>query len=427
MADTDILKLTDAKVNQASFVLYTTPVDATKGLSITFDLFSYGGSGGSSGSASGGDGIGFFLIDGTQSPTKPGGFGGSLGYAQRIGGTGLAGGYLGVGFDEFGNYSAAQEGRIGGPGSTPDAVAVRGSEATSYKYLTGTALPVSLDIPGAQATRVSSRKHAQIDLTPAGLLTVQIDLNNDGDFLDAGEKPITAFNVVGVGGNGALPATLKFGFAASTGAATNIHEVGNFNVTTSDGTPLSGSFSGGGLLITGSDTGTTGVLTGSTGGDTIVAGGGGGSTLTGKAGGDKFTFAGTSKAAALKSSTVSNLTKITDFNYAEGDRFQLDFDNNLNTPQLPKGLFYAGKISARNLTDAAKLAYADKNPNKRGSQPLKADEALFFKFGSRTYLSVNDGKAAFATKFDLVADVTGIQFKSNDTKKAALSINDYFV
>jgi len=427
MVDTNTLKLTDATNNQASFALYTTPVDATKGLSITFDFFSYGGSGGTTGKTSGGDGIGFFFIDGTASPTKPGGFGGSLGYSQNLTNTGLVGGYLGIGFDEFGNYSAATEGRIGGPGPTPDAIAVRGSAATGYKYLTGTTTPlsVSLDNPGAQATRESSRRHAQIDLTPAGLLTVQIDLNNDGDFLDPGEKPISAFNVVGAG-NGALPTTFKFGFAGSTGAATDIHEVGNLKVTTSDGAVLPGSF-GDGLLIIGSDTGTPVTLTGTTGSDILVAGGGGSSTLTGKTGGDRFTFRGTSKAAALRSSTVGNLTKITDFNFAEGDRFQLDFDNNISTVELPKGLSYAGKIKARNLTAATKLAYADKSVNKPGKQPLKADEALFFQFGSRTYLSVNDGKAAFSSKSDLVADVTGIQFNPGDVKKASLSVRNYFV
>ncbi|MBW4659981.1 MAG: hypothetical protein KME15_15005 [Drouetiella hepatica Uher 2000/2452] len=426
MADTDILKLTDAKINQASFALYTTPVDRTQGLSITFDFFSYGGSSGSTGGANGGDGIGFFLIDGAQSPTKPGGFGGSLGYAQDATTAGIAGGYLGVGFDEFGNYSAAQEGRILGPGTTPDAIAVRGSEATGYRYLTGTptSLPVSLDNPSPQATRANSRKQAQVDLTPTGLLTVQIDLNNDGDFLDAGEKPIDAFDVIAAG-NGPLPSTLKFGFAASTGAATNIHEVGNFKVTASDGTPLPGNFSDG-LLITGSGTGAAGgVIRGTPGSDTII--GGGGATIIGNAGGDKFTFSGISKAAALKSSTVSKLTKVTDFKFAQGDRFQLDFDNNLNTSQRPKGLSYAGTIKARNLTEATKLAYADKSASKRGRQSLKGDEALFFKFGSRTYLSVNDTKAAFATRLDLVADVTGIQFKAGDIKKASLSVGNYFV
>jgi len=420
MVDTDILKLTDAKPNQASFALYTSPVDASKGLSISFDFFSYGG--GATGGV-GGDGLGFFLVDGTTSPTKPGGFGGSLGYTPGISSPGLAGGYLGIGFDEFGNYSVPTAKSPGGPGATPDSIAVRGSVATGYKYLDGTVtLPVSLDNPSALATRENSRRHAQIDLTSTGLLSVQIDLNNDGDFLDAGEKPITALNVVGAG-NGALPTTFKFGFAASTGAATNIHEVGNFKVTNSNGTPLTGSFSGDLLIINDKPSGAT--VEGTEGKDTVVIKPD--QVVTAGRNADRFKFAGTSKAVALQSSTVSKLTKITDFNFTEGDRFQLDFDDNTSTIELPKGLSYAGKIKARNLTEATKLAYADKNVNKKGNQALKKDEAVFFKLGSRTYLSVNDGNAAFNAKSDLVVDVTGILFKSGDIKKTSLSVGNYFV
>jgi serralysin len=421
MADSGILKLTDAVNEQASFILYTKPVDATKGLSITFDFFSYGGKGGTSG-GTGGDGIGFFFIDGSKSPTKPGGFGGSLGYAQRdILNSGIEGGYLGVGFDEFGNYSNGVEGRIGGPGQTPDSIAVRGSQATGYKYLTGTGtLPVSLDNPGPQANRTNSRRRAQVDLTPTGLLTVQIDLNNDGDFADPGEKPVNALNVIAAG-NGPLPTTFKFGFAGSTGAATNIHEVGNFKVTTFDGLPVSGNF--GSIQVNGGSGNDN--IKGTPGNDTLN-GGTGSDTQTGGRGGDRFVFAGASKAAALKTSLVKKPDKITDFRFSEGDRFQLNFDNNPNTIEKPKGVFNAGKITARNLTEAAKFAYADRDFKKRGTQGLKKNEAVFFKLGSRTYLSVNDNKNPFSPKTDLVADVTGIQFKTGDMKKGALSVNSYF-
>ena len=56
----------------------------------------------------------------------------------------------------------------------------------------------------------------------------------------------------------------------------------------------------------------------------------------------------------------------------------------------------------------------------------RANEAVFFQFGSRTYLSVDDNKAAFAPKFDLVADVTGMQYKTGDLKKGSLSVGNYF-
>ena len=431
MATSQIIRLTDAVPTQAQLRLFSTPIDPSKGLSVTFDFFSYGGSGGNSG-GTGGDGFSFSLIDGSKSLITPGGFGGSLGYAQRNTDpkSGITGGYLGIGFDEFGNFSSGTEGRVGGNagGKVPDAVAVRGSEATNYKFLTGTStLAMSLDVPAAQGgTQANARKHAKIDLSPAGQLTVQVDLNNDNVF-EPNEKLIN-YNVITEGQNGALPATLKFGFAGSTGVATNIHEftgVGDFPVTTFDGTPIPGDFSAGQTVI-GGNTAIGGPITGGSANDLLFSGIGP-DILTGGAGADRFVFSGVSKAAALKNSLIRSLDKITDFKQAEGDRFQLDFDRNLDTPNLPKGLANAGTIrKAKSLTEAAQFAYADKNQKKKGAQALKANEAVFFKFGKHSYLSVNDNRSPFAAKADLVADVTGIQYKLGDARQGTLAIGNYF-
>lgn len=426
---TNLLKLTDAVNNQAAFALYTTPVSSAQGLSISFDLYSYGGTGA--------DGISFFLVNGAVSPKAAGAFGGSLGYAQSNGTPGLAGGYLGVGFDEFGNYSNPTENRVGGPGMTPDAVAVRGSESTGYAYLGGTGtLTPGLDNPVPGATRDSSRRHAKIDLSPTGALNVSVDLNNDGDFADPGET-LALPNVIAA--NGALPATLKFGFAASTGQYTNVHEVGNFDVRTFNGTPVSGSFTdvlligqdGGGTLTGGSGNSTLQAgsgdytLVGQVGNDTLIAGSGT-DTLTGGSGADRFEFAGATKAAALRSSTLRNLDRITDFKYAEGDRFELNYDNNVSTIELPKRLYNAGVQKGGNLLKAVRSAYADKLPRKGGAQGLKADEALFFTFKGQTYLSVNNSKPKFSANDDLLVNVTGIQFAPGDTKPKALAVRNYF-
>jgi hypothetical protein len=221
-----VLRLTNASNNQAAFVLYNRALPANAGLSITFDLFSYGGTGA--------DGLSFFLIDGTTSPTRAGAFGGSLGYANRTEPTvepGVAGGFIGVGFDEFGNFSNPNEGRTGtaaGSGFVRDAVAIRGSQASEYTFLTNSPLAFGIDTPGPGVTREQARRRVQIDITQSGLLSVQIDGNQDNDFDDAGERPITNFNVATASGD--TPETLKFGFAASTGDLTNFHEIRSLSI-----------------------------------------------------------------------------------------------------------------------------------------------------------------------------------------------------
>ena len=225
--DSGVLHLTSAIPNQTGFVVYNQAIAAPAGFTIKFDYFSYGGTGA--------DGLSFFLIDGAAAPTAGGAYGGSLGYAQKLveGIPGITGGYLGVGIDEYGNFSTSVEGArlerptpAGANTRVPDSIAIRGSQANGYPFLTSSGtLPFSLDSPGTAATRDASKRSVQIDLTPAGLLSVQIDGDADGDFTDPGEQPITNFNVVAV--NGAVPASFKFGFASSTGDLTNIHEIRN--------------------------------------------------------------------------------------------------------------------------------------------------------------------------------------------------------
>ena len=443
MAASSIISLTSAQENQSKYVLYTTPVDSSRGLSINFKFYAYGGN---PFEGSGGDGIGFFFVNGAGTPTQAGGFGGSLGYApyvrDGISTPGIKDGYLGVGFDAFGNFSDPAEGRIGGPGGRRDSIAVRGSQLVGYQYLAGTnstpdnVLPISID------SIAREERTARINLSPTGDLTVAIDLNNDGDTIDSGEEVIK-LNVVNAG-NGALPSTFKFGFAASTGRATNIHEVGNFDVKAFDGTPIPGSFTENLLIVGGGGTsgsggtsggGTSGGGTSSGGpGDVLTGGGGndiiigtpGTDVVTGGGGGDRFVFSGLNKRAALKTSTLRNLDRVIDFRFSEGDRLQLDFDGNLDTPNRPKRLFNAGKLKG-NLRKAARLAYEDKNFKKKGDQSLKPNEAVLFRVGSRTYLSVNDNQRAFSPQNDFLVNVTGMELRPGDFRRGALAVGNYFV
>jgi len=218
------LRLTTAGTNQATSAYYNTAFNAA-GATVyaKFDYESYGGTGA--------DGITFFLFDGSTT-FGVGANGGSLGYAQKTvaggGGSnqnGLAGGYLGVAIDEYGNFSSASEGRVGGyngtTGLVPDAVAVRGpgSGLDGYAYLGGTG---SLDQSIDSATRPTQTNTVQVLITATNQLTVTLQ--------QGGTSPQTVLQMDLSGY--ARPDTLKFGFSSGTGSLTNFHDVRNLNVTT---------------------------------------------------------------------------------------------------------------------------------------------------------------------------------------------------
>jgi hypothetical protein len=161
-------------------------------------------------------------------------------------------------------------------------------------------------------------------------------------------------------------------------------------------------------------------------GDDGLNGGVGKDTLNGGAGADRFIYAGRNQRAALANSLLQSLDRVVDFNFNQGDRFQLDFDNNLVTPNLPTKLFNSGRETGRSLSDAVSSAYADKNQARRGNQSLKANEAVFFQWRRKTYLSVNDNQAGFSPQRDLVVDVTGIGFRTGDANAGVLAVNNYF-
>jgi hypothetical protein len=222
------LRLTTNQTNQASFVITSAPIPTNQGIEALFDIYSYGG-------ATGADGIAFMVLDGTvAAPTAAGATGGSLGYAQEVGtgccdAPGIAGGYFGVAFDDYGNFSNPTQGRVGGPGFSTRTVAIRGSAASSYAYVTGLKLPVAevFSFP-ADATRPPP---IDVRITVSATGIVQVDMDFTGT-RTAYQSVIPAFNITTVSGQGPLPSSVRFGYAASTGAYTNFHEIRNFVATT---------------------------------------------------------------------------------------------------------------------------------------------------------------------------------------------------
>jgi RTX calcium-binding nonapeptide repeat (4 copies) len=188
------------------------------------------------------------------------------------------------------------------------------------------------------------------------------------------------------------------------------------------------------------------VLLGSTDNDVIV-GGVGGDVITGNTGADQFVYTGISRRRALADSQISNspkltrrrLDQITDFNSLEGDRIKLDFDNNLNTAELPRSIHNVGKVRTpvlpgggtvqRGRVQAIASAYDDVNPIIPGRQRARVSEAVIVAHKGRTYLSVNDNQARFNPKRDLVIDVTGMNFQSpqDALAGATLLVSQYFI
>ena len=212
------LQLTPNQTTRSGFVLNTTPVSASHGLNISFDMYQYNGNGA--------DGISFFLIDGSANPTQPGASGGSLGYASGGATPGLVGGYVGVGFDKFGNFTNSNVG-AGGPGPQANTIGVRGSEGTNYQYVTRTAAHGQL-ANTSTTSRADARRHVVIFVSTNNIMTVSVDYNDSAGL----RTELSNIDLNTINGPGSLPATFKYGFAASTGGSYDVHEISNLTVNT---------------------------------------------------------------------------------------------------------------------------------------------------------------------------------------------------
>ncbi|QMV74369.1 hypothetical protein HS961_16855 [Comamonas piscis] len=160
-----------------------------------------------------GDGLSFYLYDATKGMTGAK-HGGDLGYC------GGDGGYLGVGFDAYGYFSTDIAcGGLGDPNTPriPNTIAIRGPLSSSNTYLAGTNVP-ALNNPDATARAVD--RSARIVLVPTGdanspFLVSVLDGPTGAPAPIITDQPFPY----------AAPPQLSIGFSASTGTATQIHEV----------------------------------------------------------------------------------------------------------------------------------------------------------------------------------------------------------
>lgn len=211
-------------------------------ISVEFRQYAYNGSGA--------DGIAVTLSD-YAVPAVPGAYGGSLGYAQETGiHDGFAGGWLGVGLDEYGNYQNTNEGRLGGPGFTVESVGARGSGAgqTGYRWLGGTS-SLSPKIDNNTSTTASLGYYYQVVVDarndPAST-AIAVNRDTGGGYAPLITIPNVYTAATAQGFTQApVPANWQISFTGSTGGSTNIHEIGGLRICATTMVPTSGGTAGG--------------------------------------------------------------------------------------------------------------------------------------------------------------------------------------
>lgn len=158
-----------------------------------------------------------------------------------------------------------------------------------------------------------------------------------------------------------------------------------------------------------------------------LTGGAGADRLISKTGADRFMYSGPSQRVALAGSRLNAIDRLVDFNAVQGDRIQLDYDNNLATSNRPRGLFNAGRVQGRTLQEGVLAAYRDKHHKLAGQQRLLANEAVLFQWRRQSFLAVNDPMAGFAANRDMVVNVTGMKMMGQDAIAGRLALTNYFV
>ncbi|WP_320821762.1 DUF6701 domain-containing protein [Reinekea sp.] len=225
------LQLTDASnSNSTAATLLRLFPSAGNKVVTEFTLFAYGGGNG------GADGVSLAFSDSLISP-QPGGFGGSLGYAPSWSTSGFAGGWVGVGIDEYGNFLVDSEGRSGGFNRrVRDTITVRGSGSgtTGYNYITSNGIAPGSGLPpvGLSPTVQTDPAHGddtghryRITIDQANDINAWISVERDDNLDGTFTTLIANFDLLAQSGQAAIPEKLFLTLTASTGGERNIHSV----------------------------------------------------------------------------------------------------------------------------------------------------------------------------------------------------------
>lgn len=191
------------------------PTDTVK---VEFDYISWGGSN------VGADGLAIYLFDaGVPNAGTGGHHYSALGYCR------IAGGYIGIGLDEYGNFSQSCEGVPDGV-MTPNSATLRGPQTANYRALQNFPIAEALDCEGAKCqTRQQAIdpanggvKRVAATLTPkksGSGYTVDLSINGK-TIIASADYPYAA------------PASMKLGISASNGSYSNNHEIRNLTIGT---------------------------------------------------------------------------------------------------------------------------------------------------------------------------------------------------
>ncbi|MEU8917290.1 hypothetical protein [Streptomyces nigrescens] len=221
------LELTPNERSQAGTAFLDESFSSSLGVTIDFDYSCEGGT-------RLGDGFSVYVIDGAQT-TEPGGIGGALGYSFTRDGSGsivapgVTAGYVGIGFDNFGNFATKYSGTGGGITPQPDTVGVRGSGSLrqGFRWLT------AVQVPGGLRGSWDNGSHIQVSIIDGRLTVRHADQAKPN-----GTLLIDDFDLAGSDGQTAMPETFKLGFAAGTGSATASHRIRNLTVALPVNMPL---------------------------------------------------------------------------------------------------------------------------------------------------------------------------------------------
>lgn len=224
------LQMTENVTNQATAATLQKLFPGSGNLiTIEMDHAAWGGTGA--------DGMAVVLSDASVTP-KPGAFGGPLGYGFKTKASGqstadisgFAGGWLGIGLDEYGMYSVQGGSYNKYSSGQANKVVIRGSGSgvSGYRWLSESSSLSSPAINGGSDYPKSAVRYLfTIDTRTSGKAQVTVQRKvGSGSY----STIINSFDALAQSGQATLPSNFYLSLTSSTGSLTNYHAVDNVQI-----------------------------------------------------------------------------------------------------------------------------------------------------------------------------------------------------